>query len=264
MLKTPYPLFQKSQYCVSPLKAWTTSVHIFIHYISLQMVAWCMRCELDVTHWRCSVKGPDGNHVIEFIPKMLYLGEVWRREGRSKMSILFISDTVYTVLRCFDRNAFFTFRTTEKISCMVLSKCMWCADVFVWQHFYSICTKSFNLTNNSETDASAFMDLKLSISNDIVYPKFKINVMILISYFEIVMFLSLHTKNVYISKLIWFARASSHVADLNTHNKLLTQSLLKQGFRYYLFVLFDLILYVPPIIIQLNRDGSSWVEPVLS
>ena len=29
-------------------------------------------------------------------------------------------------------------------------------------------------------------------------------------------------------------------------------------------VLFDLILYVPSTIFQLNRDGSSWVEPVLS
>ena len=31
-----------------------------------------------------------------------------------------------------------------------------------------------------------------------------------------------------------------------------------------LFVLFDLILYTPSTILQLNRDGSSWVEPVLS
>ena len=32
-----------------------------------------------------------------------------------------------------------------------------------------------------------------------------------------------------------------------------------------LFVcLFDLILYVPSAIFQLNRDGSSWAEPVLS
>ena len=31
-----------------------------------------------------------------------------------------------------------------------------------------------------------------------------------------------------------------------------------------LFVLFDLILYVPSKIIQSNRDRSSWVEPVLS
>ena len=29
-------------------------------------------------------------------------------------------------------------------------------------------------------------------------------------------------------------------------------------------ILFDLILYVPSTICQLNRDGSSWVEPVLS
>ena len=31
-----------------------------------------------------------------------------------------------------------------------------------------------------------------------------------------------------------------------------------------LFCLFDLILYVPSTIFQLNRDGSSWVEPELS
>ena len=30
------------------------------------------------------------------------------------------------------------------------------------------------------------------------------------------------------------------------------------------FCLFDLILCVPSTIFQLNRDGSSWVEPVLS
>ena len=28
--------------------------------------------------------------------------------------------------------------------------------------------------------------------------------------------------------------------------------------------LFDLILYIPSTIFQLNRDGSPWVEPVLS
>ena len=31
-----------------------------------------------------------------------------------------------------------------------------------------------------------------------------------------------------------------------------------------LHCLFDLIFYVPSTIFQLNRDGSSWVEPVLS
>ena len=38
---------------------------------------------------------------------------------------------------------------------------------------------------------------------------------------------------VYISQLIRFARASSYVADFNTHNKLLTQKLLKQGYPYH-------------------------------
>ena len=30
-----------------------------------------------------------------------------------------------------------------------------------------------------------------------------------------------------------FARASSYVADFNTRNKLVTQKLLKQGYRYH-------------------------------
>ena len=38
---------------------------------------------------------------------------------------------------------------------------------------------------------------------------------------------------VYISQLIRFARASSHAADFNTRNKLLTQKLLKQGYGYH-------------------------------
>ena len=38
---------------------------------------------------------------------------------------------------------------------------------------------------------------------------------------------------VYISQLIRFARASSYVVDFNTRNKLLTQKLLKQGYRYH-------------------------------
>ena len=38
---------------------------------------------------------------------------------------------------------------------------------------------------------------------------------------------------VYISQLIRFARASSHVADCNIRNKLLTQKLLKQGYWYH-------------------------------
>ena len=37
----------------------------------------------------------------------------------------------------------------------------------------------------------------------------------------------------YIPQHICFARASSHVADFNTRNKLLTQKLLKRGYRYH-------------------------------
>ena len=53
------------------------------------------------------------------------------------------------------------------------------------------------------------------------------------------MFLALHPMEygVYISQLIRFARASSHVADFSTHNKpfTLTQKLLKHGYQYHKF-----------------------------
>ena len=47
------------------------------------------------------------------------------------------------------------------------------------------------------------------------------------------MFLVLHPCGVYISQLIRFARASSHVADFNAHGKLLTEKLLEHGYRYH-------------------------------
>ena len=37
-----------------------------------------------------------------------------------------------------------------------------------------------------------------------------------------------------------------------------------QCIKFCSFVLFDLILYIPSTIFQFNRDGSSWVEPLLS
>ena len=94
-----------------------------------------------------------------------------------------------------------------------------------------------NIANTSDTKA-AFLDLHLSISYDIVsttiYDKrddFD---------FEIVNFQFLDADvprstsyGVYISQLIRFARASSYVADFNTRKKLLTQTLLKQGYRYH-------------------------------
>ena len=82
------------------------------------------------------------------------------------------------------------------------------------------------------------LDLHLSISNDIVSTKI---------YdkrddfdFEIVNFSFLDgddprstSYGVYISQLIRFAKASRYVTDFNTFNKLLTQKLLKQGYRYH-------------------------------
>ena len=96
-----------------------------------------------------------------------------------------------------------------------------------------------NKVNSSDTEA-AFLDLHLSISNDIVSTKI---------YdkhdgfdFEIVNFQFLDgdvprsiSYGVYTSQLIRFARTSSYVADFNTRNKLLTQKLLKQGYRYHIF-----------------------------
>ena len=38
---------------------------------------------------------------------------------------------------------------------------------------------------------------------------------------------------IYISQLIRFARVSSHVDNFNTHNKVLTVKLLRQGYRYH-------------------------------
>ena len=91
-----------------------------------------------------------------------------------------------------------------------------------------------NKANTSDTEV-AFLDLHLSISNDIVSTKI---------YdkrddfdFEIVNFPFLDgdvprstSYGVYISQLIRFARASSYVSGFNTRNKLLTQKLLKQGY----------------------------------
>ena len=95
----------------------------------------------------------------------------------------------------------------------------------------------FNKANTSDTVA-AFSDLYLSISNDIVSTKI---------YdkrddfdFEIVNFSFQDgdvprstSYEVYISQHIHFTRASSHIADFNTSNKLLTQKLLKQSYRYH-------------------------------
>ena len=94
-----------------------------------------------------------------------------------------------------------------------------------------------NKANTFDTEV-AFLDLHLSISNDIVSTKIydKRDAFD----FEIVNFPFLDgfvprstSYGVYISQLIRFARASNYVADFNTRNKLLTQKLLKQGHLYH-------------------------------
>ena len=110
-------------------------------------------------------------------------------------------------------------------------------------YFYNMVSQIYpselqvNKANTSDTEA-AFLDFHLSISNDIVSTKnydkrddFDI---------EIVNFPFLDgdvphsiSYGVYILQLIRFARASSYITDFNTCNKLLTQKLLKQGYRYH-------------------------------
>ena len=91
------------------------------------------------------------------------------------------------------------------------------------------------MTSDNE---AAFLDLNLSIHNDTVSTKI---------YdkrddfdFDIVNFPFLDgngprrpSYGVYISQLIRFARASSHVDDFNNRNRFLTAKLLKQGYRYH-------------------------------
>ena len=94
-----------------------------------------------------------------------------------------------------------------------------------------------NSATTSDTEAT-FLDLHLSIYNDIVSTKIYDK-----RYdfdFEIVNFPFLDgdaprstSYGVYIFQLIRFATASSHVAEFNTRNKLLTQKLLKQGYLYH-------------------------------
>ena len=94
-----------------------------------------------------------------------------------------------------------------------------------------------NKANTADKEA-AFLDLHLSISNDIV----SIKIYDKRDDFdnEIVNFPFLDrdvprttSYGVYISQLIRFARASSYMIDFNTRNKLLIQKLFKQGYRYH-------------------------------
>ena len=107
----------------------------------------------------------------------------------------------------------------------------------IWFTEYIRAEFQLNKANASDTEA-AFLDINLSIQNDIVSTKIydkrdDFN-------FDIVNFPFLDgdvpqrpSYCVYISQLIRFARASSHVTDFNNHNKFLTAKLFKQGYRYH-------------------------------
>ena len=89
-----------------------------------------------------------------------------------------------------------------------------------------------NKANTSDTQA-AFLDLHLSISNDIVSTKIydkRDDFHFVVNFPFINGDVPRSTSyGVNISQLIRFARASSYITDFNTRNKLLTQ---KQGYRY--------------------------------
>ena len=89
-----------------------------------------------------------------------------------------------------------------------------------------------NKAYTSDTKA-AFLDLHLSISNNTVSSKTydkrdDFDFEIVNFPFKIMMFLALHPMESISPNSFVFAKASSHVADFNTHNKLLSQKCLKQ------------------------------------
>ena len=110
-------------------------------------------------------------------------------------------------------------------------------------YFHTIVSQTYpselqlNKAYTSDTEAT-FLDLHLSISNDIfctkIYDK--------LDDFDFEIFNFPFSDGdvprstsygVYISQVINFTRASSHVADFNTPKKLLTQKLRKQCYRYH-------------------------------
>ena len=93
-----------------------------------------------------------------------------------------------------------------------------------------------NKDNTSDTKA-AFLDLHCPYLMILFLPKFMINVTIWFWNYQFPILdgdIPCSTSyGVSIPHLIRFARASSHVADFNTRNKLLTLKLLKQGDWYH-------------------------------
>ena len=57
---------------------------------------------------------------------------------------------------------------------------------------------------------------------------------------------------------------SLHMLRLFRHRISRRRMFVLTSFALFCIILFDLFLHVPSTIFQLNRDGPSWVEPVLS
>ena len=64
--------------------------------------------------------------------------------------------------------------------------------------------------------------------------------------------------------VLYFQGMQVHVRKLNIQSLSVSRAILMELKEVLLFFLFDLILYIHSTIFQLNRDGSSWVEQVLS
>ena len=94
-------------------------------------------------------------------------------------------------------------------------------------------------TANTSYTKAAFLDLHLSISNEIVSTKIMINAMTLIlklsiSHFLMVMFLAVYPmESISLNSFVLQEHQAMRVADFKTRNKLLTQKLLKQGYQYH-------------------------------
>ena len=94
-----------------------------------------------------------------------------------------------------------------------------------------------NKANASDTEA-AFLDLNVSIHYDTISTKIydkrdDFFSKLPIFQFLLAMSLGVPLYMVYISQLIRFARASSHVNEFNNCSKFLTAKPLKQGYRYH-------------------------------
>ena len=89
--------------------------------------------------------------------------------------------------------------------------------------------------------------------------------------------LSLHKNNInkHVQLLTWPLQTYSTLGENYCHSGGMTEKLMRamlslktlSKFPFtdlHFICLFDLILYVPSTIFQLNKDGSSWVEQVLS